>query len=167
MNQNFTARVIGKGVLQAPTPTEKTRMPEQAFTEQDWRRFLASLGENPDRSGLAHHPDCQYLNDASETASGWRSHSLSAPVHGKLRHSHPGEETVTSSMLGELHSNQALRAEFFALAREAYFNFWNEHLKHRPSNSDRTPADPKGAAIPLSEAHLHLKGGIDTPVPRY
>ena len=78
-----------------------------------------------------------------------------------------GEETVTSSMLGELHSNQALRAEFFALAREAYFNFWNEHLKHRPSNSDRTPADPKGAAIPLSEAHLHLKGGIDTPVPRY
>ncbi|MGK0341617.1 MAG: GTP cyclohydrolase I [Candidatus Azotimanducaceae bacterium] len=29
-----------------------------------------------------------------------------------------GEETVTSSMLGALQSNQALRAEFFALARE-------------------------------------------------
>ena len=30
-----------------------------------------------------------------------------------------GEETVTSAMLGELLNNQALRAEFFALAREA------------------------------------------------
>ena len=58
MNQNFTARVIGKAVLQAPTPapTEKTQMPEPAFTEQDWRRFLASLGEDPDRAGLVETP---------------------------------------------------------------------------------------------------------------
>ena len=31
----------------------------------------------------------------------------------------PGEETVTSSMLGELQPNLALRTEFLALAREA------------------------------------------------
>ena len=31
-------------------------MSEQAFTEQDWRRLLVSLGENPDRTGLADTP---------------------------------------------------------------------------------------------------------------
>ena len=141
MNQNFTARAIGKSVLQAPIPTEKAQMLEQGFTEPDWRRLLISLGENPDRAGLVetpsrvakawkhwtsgyakdpaeclkvfedgaqeynelivlrgipvyshceHHPDCQCLDDASGTASRWRSHSLSSPVHGKPRHSHPG-----------------------------------------------------------------------------
>jgi len=56
MNKTFTARMIGTAVLQAPAPTEKTHMPEPAFTEQDWHRFLASLGENPDRSGLVEAP---------------------------------------------------------------------------------------------------------------
>lgn len=31
-------------------------MSEQQFTEQDWRRLLASLGENPDRAGLVETP---------------------------------------------------------------------------------------------------------------
>ena len=64
MNQNFTARAIGKVVLQAPAPTEKTQMPEPAFSEQDWRRFLASLGEDPDRPGLVETP--------SRVAKAWK-----------------------------------------------------------------------------------------------
>ncbi len=64
MNQNFTARAIGTAVLQAPAPTEKAQMPEPAFTEQDWRRFLASLGENPDRAGLVETP--------SRVAKAWK-----------------------------------------------------------------------------------------------
>ena len=68
MNQNFTARAIGKGALQAPTqtpaPTEKAQTPEQAFSEQDWRRFLASLGEDPDRAGLVETP--------SRVAKAWK-----------------------------------------------------------------------------------------------
>ena len=47
MNQNFTARAIGKGVLPAPGLTEKAQMPEPAFSEQDWHRFLASWGRTP------------------------------------------------------------------------------------------------------------------------
>ena len=31
-------------------------MSEPQFTEQDWRRFLASLGEDPDRAGLVETP---------------------------------------------------------------------------------------------------------------
>ena len=31
-------------------------MSEPQFTEQDWRRFLSSLGENPDRAGLVETP---------------------------------------------------------------------------------------------------------------
>jgi len=31
-------------------------MSEQQFTEQDWRRLLASLGEDPDRPGLVETP---------------------------------------------------------------------------------------------------------------
>ena len=31
-------------------------MSESEFTEQDWRRFLASLGEDPDRAGLVETP---------------------------------------------------------------------------------------------------------------
>jgi GTP cyclohydrolase I len=31
-------------------------MLEQQFTEHDWRRFLASLGEDPDRAGLVETP---------------------------------------------------------------------------------------------------------------
>lgn len=156
MSQNFTARVIERSVLQAPSPTDEAQMLEQGFTEQDWRRLLISLGENPDRAGLVetpsrvakawkdwtsgyakdpaeclnsaflwqrhdrlcsqrknsrlvkadapgrllcasiasaratHDPDCQCLDDSSGTASRWRSHSLSPPVHRKSRHSHPG-----------------------------------------------------------------------------
>jgi len=56
MNKTFTARTIGTAVLQASAPTEETHMPEPAFTEQDWRRFLASLGAHPDRSGLVETP---------------------------------------------------------------------------------------------------------------
>lgn len=31
-------------------------MSEQQFSEQDWRRFLSSLGEDPDRTGLIETP---------------------------------------------------------------------------------------------------------------
>lgn len=213
MNQNFTARAIGKAVLQAPAPTEKTQMPEQAFTEQDWRRFLASLGEDPDRPGLVETPSrvakawkhwtSGYAQDPAECLKVFEDgaeqynelivvrnipvyshceHHL-APFFGSatigyvpngkivglskltrlvdcfahrlqvqerltiqianalMTHLEPqavgvvircrhlcmesrgirtqGEETVTSSMLGALQPNQALRAEFFALARGA------------------------------------------------
>jgi len=64
MNRNFTARAIGTAVLQAPAPTEKTQMPEPAFTEQDWRRFLAGLGEDPTRTGLVEAP--------SRVAKAWK-----------------------------------------------------------------------------------------------
>jgi len=33
-----------------------TKMSEQLFKEQDWRRFLISVGENPDRAGLIDTP---------------------------------------------------------------------------------------------------------------
>ncbi len=39
-------------------------MSETQFTEQDWRRFLASLGENPDRAGLVETP--------SRVAKAWK-----------------------------------------------------------------------------------------------
>jgi GTP cyclohydrolase I len=39
-------------------------MLEQPFTEQDWRRLLISLGENPDRSGLIETP--------SRVAKAWK-----------------------------------------------------------------------------------------------
>ena len=39
-------------------------MSEPQFTEQDWRRFLASLGENPDRAGLLETP--------SRAAKAWK-----------------------------------------------------------------------------------------------
>ena len=64
MSQNFTVRAIGKGVLQAPVATEKAQMPEPAFTEQDWRRLLISLGEDPDRPGLVETP--------SRVAKAWK-----------------------------------------------------------------------------------------------
>ena len=64
MSQNFTVRAIGKGVLQAPTPTEKAQMLEQGFTEQDWHRLLISLGEDPDRAGLVETP--------SRVAKAWK-----------------------------------------------------------------------------------------------
>ena len=64
MSQNFTARATGKSVLQTPAQTEKTRMPEPAFTEQDWRRLLISLGEDPDRAGLLETP--------SRVAKAWK-----------------------------------------------------------------------------------------------
>lgn len=213
MNQNFTARAIGKAVLQAAAQTEKTRLPEQAFTEQDWRRLLISLGEDPDRAGLVETPSrvakawkhwaSGYAQDPAECLKVFEDgaeqynelivvrnipvyshceHHL-APFFGSatigyvpngkivglskltrlvdcfahrlqvqerltiqianalMTHLEPqavgvvircrhlcmesrgirtqGEETVTSSMLGALQPNQALRAEFFALAREA------------------------------------------------
>jgi len=39
-------------------------MSEPQFTEQDWRRFLASLGEDPDRAGLVETP--------SRVAKAWK-----------------------------------------------------------------------------------------------
>ena len=213
MNQDFTARAIGKAVLQAPASTEETQTPDPAFTEQDWRRFLASLGEDPDRAGLVETPHrvakawkhwtAGYAQDPAECLKVFEDgaeqynelivvrgipvyshceHHL-APFFGSatigyipnvkivglskltrlvdcfskrlqvqerltiqianalMTHLQPqavgvvircrhtcmesrgirtqGEETVTSAMLGELQPNQALRAEFFALALAA------------------------------------------------
>ena len=182
------------------------------FDEQDWRRFLISLGEDPDRSGLRETParltrawkhwTSGYTQDPAELLKTFEDgaeqynelivvrnipiyshceHHL-APFFGKatvgympngkivglskltrlvecfakrlqvqerltiqvanalmeilepkavgvvIRCRHlcmesrgirtPGEETVTSAMLGELQPNLAMRTEFLALARE-------------------------------------------------
>ena len=182
------------------------------FDEQDWRRFLISLGEDPDRSGLREtparltrawkHGTSGYTQDPAELLKTFEDgaeqynelivvrnipiyshceHHL-APFFGKatvgympngkivglskltrlvdcfakrlqvqerltiqvanalmeilepkavgvvIRCRHlcmesrgirtPGEETVTSAMLGELQPNLAMRTEFLALARE-------------------------------------------------
>jgi GTP cyclohydrolase I len=182
------------------------------FDEQDWRRFLISLGEDPDRSGLRETPSrltrawkhwtSGYTQDPAELLKTFEDgaeqynelivvrnipiyshceHHL-APFFGKatvgympngkivglskltrlvdcfakrlqvqerltiqvanalmeilepkavgvvIRCRHlcmesrgirtPGEETVTSAMLGELQPNLAMRTEFLALARE-------------------------------------------------
>ncbi|MES2295544.1 MAG: GTP cyclohydrolase I FolE [Pseudomonadota bacterium] len=188
-------------------------MSKDPFTENDWRRLLASLGEDPDRSGLAETParvakawkhwTCGYEQDPVEILKAFEDgaeqynelivvrgipvyshceHHL-APFFGKAtigyvpngkivglskltrlvdcfakrlqvqermtiqianalmsalepkavgvvvkcRHMcmesrgirTPGEETITSAMLGELQPNLALRTEFLALARES------------------------------------------------
>jgi GTP cyclohydrolase I len=187
-------------------------MSEPQFTKQDWRRFLASLGENPDRAGLLETPSraakawkewtAGYTQNSAECLKVFEDgaheynelivvrripvyshceHHL-APFFGQatigyvpdgkivglsklkrlvdcfskrlqvqerltvqianalMTHLEPqavgvvircrhlcmesrgistqGEETVTSAMLGTLQPNQALRAEFFSLARE-------------------------------------------------
>lgn len=187
-------------------------MSEQQFTEQDWRRLLASLGEDPARAGLLETParvakawkqwTSGYAQDPAELLKTFEDgaeeynelivvrgipvyshceHHL-APFFGKatigylpngkivglskltrlvdcfskrlqvqerltiqianalmthlepkavgvvIRCRHmcmesrgirtPGEETVTSAMLGELQPNLGLRTEFLALARE-------------------------------------------------
>lgn len=187
-------------------------MTDTPFTEQDWRRFILSLGENPDRPGLRDTParmmrawehwTSGYAQDPAEVLKVFEDgaeeynelivvknipvyshceHHL-APFfgtaaigyvpHGKivglskltrlvdcfakrlqvqermtsqianalmthlqpsavgvvLRCRHlcmesrgirsPGEETVTSAMLGELQPNLAMRTEFLVLARE-------------------------------------------------
>jgi GTP cyclohydrolase IA len=186
---------------------------ETHFTEQDWRRFLLSLGENPDRPGLRDTPARMmrawqhwtegYEQDAAEVlktfedgaeeynelivvkgipvyshcehhlAPFFGSATIGYVPHGKIvglskltrlvdcfskrlqvqermtsqianalmthlqpkavgvvvrcRHlcmesrgiRSPGEETVTSAMLGELQPNLAMRTEFLALARES------------------------------------------------
>ena len=192
--------------------TGKTQTSEQQFTEQDWRRLLISLGEDPDRAGLVETPSrvakawkhwtSGYAQDPAELlkvfedgAEGYNEliiirgipvyshceHHL-APFFGKamigyvpdgkivglskltrlvdcfakrlqgqerltaqianafMSHLEPkavgvvihcrhlcmesrgirtqGEETITSTMLGELLSNLALRTEFLALAHE-------------------------------------------------
>jgi GTP cyclohydrolase IA len=188
-------------------------MDETHFTEQDWRRFLLSLGEDPDRPGLRDTPGRMmrawqhwtegYEQDPAEVLKAFEDgaeeyselivvkgipvyshceHHLapffgSATIgyvpHGKivglskltrlvdcfskrlqvqermtiqianalmthlqpkavgvvLRCRHlcmesrgirsPGEETVTSALLGELQPNLAMRTEFLALARES------------------------------------------------
>lgn len=188
-------------------------MVDTHFTEQDWRRFLLSLGENPDRPGLRDTPGRVmrawqhwtegYEQDPAEVLKAFEDgaeeyneliivkgipvyshceHHLapffgSATIgyvpHGKivglskltrlvdcfskrlqvqermtsqianalmthlqpkavgvvLRCRHlcmesrgirsPGEETLTSAMLGELQPNLAMRTEFLALARES------------------------------------------------
>lgn len=191
---------------------EETQMSEQPFTEQDWRRLLISLGEDPDRVGLVETPSrvakawkhwtSGYTQDPAELlkvfedgAEGYDElviirgipvyshceHHL-APFFGKatigyvpdgkivglskltrlvdcfakrlqgqerltvqianalMTHLEPkavgviihcrhlcmesrgirtqGEETITSTMLGDLLSNLALRTEFLALAHE-------------------------------------------------
>lgn len=186
---------------------------ETHFTEQDWRRFLLSLGENPDRPGLRDTPGRMmrawqhwtegYAQDPAEVlktfedgaeeyneliivkgipvyshcehhlAPFFGSATIGYVPHGKIvglskltrlvdcfskrlqvqermtsqianalmthlqpkavgvvvrcRHlcmesrgiRSPGEETVTSAMLGELQPNLAMRTEFLALARES------------------------------------------------
>jgi GTP cyclohydrolase IA len=188
-------------------------MAEMHFTEQDWRRFLLSLGENPDRPGLRDTPARMmrawqhwtegYEQDPAEVlktfedgaeeynelivvkgipvyshcehhlAPFFGSATIGYVPHGKIvglskltrlvdcfskrlqvqermtsqianalmlhlqpkavgvvvrcRHlcmesrgiRSPGEETVTSAMLGELQPNLAMRTEFLALARES------------------------------------------------
>ena len=47
---------IGNPLLQGSTQRENAQMSEPQFTEQDWRRLLVSLGEDPDRSGLVDTP---------------------------------------------------------------------------------------------------------------
>ena len=192
---------------------EKADMSEQQFTEQDWRRLLASLGEDPNRAGLRETParvskawrhwTSGYAQDPAELLKAFEDgaeeynelivvrgipvyshceHHL-APFFGtatigylpngkivglskltrlvdcfskrlqvqerltsqianalmmhlepkaagvviRCRHMcmesrgirTPGEETVTSAMLGELQPNLGLRTEFLALARES------------------------------------------------
>ena len=187
-------------------------MSEAPFTEQDWRRLLTSLGENPDRPGLLETPSrmskawkhwtsgydqdpgellkafedgaeeynelivvrgipvyshCEhhlapffgtatvgYLPNGkivglskltrlvdcfakrlqvqerltSQVANALMTHLEPKAVGVVIRCRHmcmesrgirtPGEETITSAMLGELQPNLALRTEFLALARE-------------------------------------------------
>jgi GTP cyclohydrolase I len=190
----------------------ENNMSEHAFSENDWRRFLRSLGENPDRPGLLETPHrvakawqhwtSGYAQDPADLLKAFEDgaeqynelivvrgipvyshceHHL-APFFGKatigyvpdgkivglskltrlvdcfakrlqvqerltiqiaealmdvlepkavgvvVRCRHlcmesrgirtPGEETITSAMLGELQPNLALRTEFLALARE-------------------------------------------------
>lgn len=187
-------------------------MAENTFNEQDWRRFLESLGENPDRAGLHDTParmvrawqhwTSGYAQDPAEVLKAFEDgaeaynelivvrgipvyshceHHL-APFFGtaaigyvpngkivglskltrlvdcfakrlqvqerltsqiaealmthlepkavgvivRCRHMcmesrgirSPGEETVTSAMLGELQPNLGMRTEFLALARD-------------------------------------------------
>jgi GTP cyclohydrolase IA len=186
---------------------------KEQFTEQDWRRFLISIGEDPDRSGLAETParvasawkhwTSGYTQDATNVLKVFEDGAeqynelivvKNIPVYSHCEHhlapffgtvtigyvpngkivglskltrlvdcfAHrlqvqerltsqianalmeqlqakavgvvvrcrhlcmesrgirtQGEETVTSSMLGELQPNQAMRAEFLALARES------------------------------------------------
>lgn len=188
-------------------------MKEDVFSEQDWRRLLQSLGENPDRSGLADTPArvsrawrhwvSGYGQDPAELLKTFEDGAQqynelivvrSIPVYSHCEHhlapffgsatigyvpngrivglskltrlvdcfarrlqvqermtiqiaealmthlhptavgvvircrhmcmesrgiSTPGEETITSSMLGELQPNLAMRTEFLALARES------------------------------------------------
>lgn len=187
-------------------------MDENEFTARDWRRFLASIGENPDRAGLHETPQrvlkawkhwtSGYQQDPAEVLKafddGAEQYNELIVVRGIPIYSHcehhlapffgmatvgytpngkivglskltrlvdcfakrlqvqerltiqiaealmthvqplsvgvvircrhlcmesrgirtPGEETVTSAMLGELQTNLALRTEFLALARE-------------------------------------------------
>lgn len=186
-------------------------MSDPAFTEQDWRRLLASLGEDPDRPGLAETPTraarawkhwtSGYAQDPAEVLKvfedGAEQYNELIVVRGIPVYSHcehhlapffgtaiigyvpngkivglskltrlvecfskrlqvqerltsqianalmthlepkavgvvircrhlcmesrgiraPGEETITSAMLGELQPNLAMRTEFLALAR--------------------------------------------------
>jgi len=64
VSQKVALRVIGKSFLLASTMTGNAQMSETQFTEQDWCRFLVSLGENPDRAGLVETP--------SRVAKAWK-----------------------------------------------------------------------------------------------
>lgn len=190
----------------------ETALMSDTFSEKDWRRLLASLGENPDRPGLLETPSrvekawkhwtSGYGQDPAEVLKAFEDGAeeynelivvKSIPVYSHCEHhlapffgtatvgylpngkivglskltrlvdcfakrlqvqerltsqianalmTHlepkavgvvircrhmcmesrgirtPGEETITSAMLGELQPNLALRTEFLALARE-------------------------------------------------
>jgi GTP cyclohydrolase I len=213
VNQKVTLVVIENPLLQGSTKRGNAQMSEPQFTEQDWRRLLTSLGEDPDRPGLVETPSrvakawkhwtAGYAQDPAEClkvfedgaqeynelivvrgipvyshcehhmAPFFGSATIGYVPNGKIvglskltrlvdcfskrlqvqerltiqianalmTHLQPqavgvvircrhtcmesrgirtqGEETVTSAMLGELQPNQALRAEFFALAHAA------------------------------------------------
>ena len=203
---------MDKNLAVKKIPIEEMDLSEQPFSEHDWRRLLISLGEDPDRAGLAETParvskawkhwSSGYTQDPAELLKVFEDgaedynelviirgipvyshceHHL-APFFGKatigyvpngkivglskltrlvdcfakrlqgqerltvqianalMTHLEPkavgviiqcrhlcmesrgirtqGEETITSTMLGELLSNQALRTEFLAMAND-------------------------------------------------
>jgi GTP cyclohydrolase I len=64
VNQKVTLVVIENPLLQGSTKRGNAQMSEPQFTEQDWRRLLTSLGEDPDRAGLVETP--------SRVAKAWK-----------------------------------------------------------------------------------------------
>src|SRR5471030_1014869 len=113
-------------------------MSKEEFSDQDWRRLIASFGEDPDRPGLLETPSrvskawkhwtSGYGQDPVELLKAFEDGAEQYNELIVVRGIHlcmesrgirtPGEETITSAMLGELQPNLAMRTEFLALARE-------------------------------------------------